>query len=179
MIGPKKCPLWVDHSDTDPLLWNRMFQAPSLWSSDGTTAGSSFGTISAEIGSSLIWAESPGASLWTGLLRICWWFQAVSPLCLLVFLVRGRVAAGCCWLCETVARGWLRGPQRLTLRWFRHLAASCCHGSSFEMRLQGTILSEDDTECFGGFNLTPRRFYKFFLFLLFVFDILELLNADN
>lgn len=41
-----------------------------------------------------------------------------------------------------------------------------------------SIFSED-TECFGGLNLTPRRFYEFFPFLWFVFDILELLNADN
>lgn len=166
MIGPKTCPPWVDRSDTDPLLWNRMFRASfSVVFGRNHTLAPALVSVSAEIWRSLILGWEPGsvAANWA------------SPLLLMVsgrlaslftgFVGKGGwEAACCCWACETVARGWLRGPQRLALRWFRLLAASCCHGSPFETRLQGASFPRRTPNVLVGLIWLPAGFASFFRF---------------
>lgn len=118
--------------------------------------------------------------LQTGLLRFCWWFQAVSPLCLLVLLVKGEGEGGGVLLLGVRDRGERMTPRTAAPRFEVVPSLGCVvlPRIPFWNATSRSIFSED-TECFGGFNLTPRRFYEFFPFLWFVFDILELLNADN
>lgn len=179
MIGPKTCPPWVDHSDTDPLLWNRMFRASfSVVFGWNHTLAPALASVSAEIWRSLILGWEPGsvAANWA------------SPLLLMVsgrlaslftgFVGKGGWEAACrCWAC----RGERMTPRTAAPRFevVPSLGSFVLPRIPFWNATSRSIFSEEDTECFGGFNLTPRRFYKVFPFLWFVFDILELLNADN
>lgn len=165
MIWPKKCPLWVVHSDTDPLLWAGFYRLlPCGLQTEPPVAPA---LAPSQRKSEILWFWMRVRNLSC---KLCFYgsgddFKLFRPCC--VLLVRKGVGGG--W--RRPDAGCVRRGERMTLRTtvphfevVQSLGGFVLPWILFWNVTSRMVFSEEDTECFGWFNLTPHRFYKFFRF---------------
>lgn len=169
MIWLKKCPLWVDYSNTDPFPWTGCSRLLSCGLQ-----------MEPQVAPALAPSQRRSEILWL-------WMRARNLCCKLCFSgsaddfrLSGRVASLFTGVVgEKGGRGWRRRAAAGCVRsWWEDDSedrSASLWGGSVSWLLcvamhplwnvtSSNIFSEEDNECFGGFNLTPHRFYKFFRF---------------
>lgn len=183
MIWLKKCPLWVDYSNTDPFLWTGCSRLLSCGLQMEPQVAPALAPSQRR--SEILWlwmrARTFAVNCASLVLLMISGFQAVSPLCLLVLLVRRGGGGGGGVLLLVV---WDRG-ERMTLRTaaphFEVVQSLGCFVLPcilFEMWLQATSFPRRTTNVLAGLIWLPTDFTSFSVSLIHVWHF-GLLNADN